>query len=163
MGCLVCHCAHGKCGTRPAVHQGPTWWNSPSCWSPSNLMITITCSPRAALHSRWFVSNWPVPFAWLIWLLHFSLSPLWWLLWHYRCWVSLITSLIGLEMLHASLFWGKVVVCCELHNIPACFIHLKRQMNPSFLADCGEDAGGNQTEGQQAAGTVGRKMERSGN
>lgn len=120
------HCAHNKCNARTTVHQGPSWWNSLSHWSPSNLMITITCSPNAAPHSRWFVSNWPVPFAWLIWLLHFSLSPLWWLLWHYRCWVSLITSLIGLEMLHASLFWGKVVVCCERQNITACSSHLKR-------------------------------------
>lgn len=30
--------------------------------SPSNLMITITCSPSAAPHSRCFVSNWPAPF-----------------------------------------------------------------------------------------------------
>lgn len=126
MGCLVCHCAHSKCGTQPAVHQGPTWWKSPSHWFCSNLMITITCSLSAVPHSRWFVSNCSVPFAWLIWLLHFSLSPLWWLLWHYRCWVSLITSLIGLEMLNASLFWGKVVVCCERQNTSACFSHLKR-------------------------------------
>ena len=95
----------------------------------SNLMITITCSPSTVPYSRWFVSNWSVPFAWLIWLPHFSLSPLWWLLWHYRCWVSLIMSLIGLEMLHASLFWGKVVVCCEALNHAEqsiCFSYLKR-------------------------------------
>lgn len=63
-----------KSGTRPAVHQGPTWWRNTSCWSPSNLMITITCSPSEAPYSLWFLSNWSVPFAWLIWLLHFSLS-----------------------------------------------------------------------------------------
>lgn len=121
--------AYGLCclATVPTtVHQGPRGWNSPSPWSPSNLMITITCSLSAAPHSRWFVSNWPVPFAWLFWLLHFSLSPLRWLLWHYRCWVSLITPLIGLEVLHASLFWGKAAVCCERQNISACFSHFKR-------------------------------------
>lgn len=96
-----------KCGTRPAVHQDATWWSSSSCWSPSNLMITITCSHSEAPHSLWFVSNWSVPFAWLIWLLHFSLSPVLWLLWHFRYRVSLIASIIGLEMLHASLFWGE--------------------------------------------------------
>lgn len=121
--------AYGLCclATVPTtVHQGPRGWNSPSPWSPSNLMITITCSLSAAPHSRWFVSNWPVPFAWLFWLLHFSLSPLRWLHWHYRCWVSLITPLIGLEVLHASLFWGKAAVCCERQNISACFSHFKR-------------------------------------
>lgn len=74
----------------------------------SNLMITISCSPLVAPHSGCFVSNWSVPFAWLVWLPHFSLSPLWWLPWHYRCWVSLITALIGLEMFSCQfvLFWG---------------------------------------------------------
>lgn len=36
-------------------------------------------------------------------------------------------------------------------------------MNLIFLADCGEDAGGIETQGQQAAGTVGCEMEKSGN
>lgn len=74
-------------------------------WSSSNPVITITCSLGAAPRSRCCVSNWPVPFAWLFWLLHFSLSPLWWLLWHYRCWASLITTLIGFEMPHTTLFF----------------------------------------------------------
>lgn len=43
--------------------------------SPSNLMITITCSPSAAPHSRWFVSNWPAPFCLIILIATFFTVP----------------------------------------------------------------------------------------
>lgn len=70
----------------------------PNDKTTSNLVIAINCPAHSMPHSRCFVSNWSVPFAWLIWLPHFSPSLLWQLLWCYRCWVSLIMPLIGLEM-----------------------------------------------------------------
>lgn len=162
MGCLVCHRGHQKSSTRPAVHQGPTWWRNTSCWSPSNLMITITCSPSEAPYSLWFLSNWSVPFAWLIWLLHFSLSPLLWLSWHYRCWVSLIMPVIGLEMLHASLFWGKVcgLLWAAKSHRAICVSLLLKINEPHLLADCGEDSRRIETQGRQVVGVARETVEK---
>lgn len=55
-------------------------------------------------------------------------------------------------MPHTSLFFFGVGGEGLWKNISVCFFHLKRQMNFILAADCGGDAGGFPTQGQQAAG-----------